>query len=310
MYYNNFNYTNKQSFKSRIKYFYKQNKYLSYLIFINIGVWVLVFITNLFVKTFNSNSPINAITKTNFFLKYFALPGSIEAFIKKPWTIITYMFVHERFLHLLYNILILYFAGTIFNSFIKQKKILTTYLVGGIVGGISFLIFCNTALTTPSLSIALGASAGVLSVLLAVVAYIPNLHIKVFLTNTIKLKYIALILILLDLINLRNGNAGGYFAHIGGIAFGYLYGLYIKNKVVNKKPNIFIKIKRYFINLSNKRKAKQREKIIKKEKKQKEKKEQAKQEKINLILKKISESGYSSLSNEEKDLLFSNQNKK
>lgn len=311
MFYNNFNYSNnQQSFKSKIKYFYKQNKYLSYLISINFIVWLLVFITNLFVNTFNSNSPINAINKTNIFLKYFALSGNLNTFIKMPWTILTYMFVHERFLHMLYNVLILYFAGTIFNSFIKQKKLLIAYLVGGIIGGIFFLIFCNSKGIYSNLSIAIGASAAVLSILLAIVAYIPNLQVRVFLNSTIKLKYIAIILIFLDLLNLRNGNAGGYFAHLGGVVFGFIYGLSIRNKTANINANLFVKIKKYFLEKSEKRENKKQEKLLKKKELKKEKEKQKKQEKINLILKKISESGYSSLNDEEKDLLFSNQNKK
>ena len=223
------------------------------------------------------------------------LPSSTEEVIKKPWSLISYMFIHDNFIHLLFNLIWLHFGGKLFLQYLNQKQLLYTYILGGLFGGILFIIAFNNlpALIPYSENAkALGASASVLAIFFAIATYIPNFQVSIPFIGFIKLKHIALIYIILDFLNIPNGNAGGHIAHLGGAIFGFFYVKKFTQKSAKNKQNQFLS---YLKNIFNFQKSKNKKSYKMKE--------------IDLILEKISKSGYNSLTKIEKELLFKSSKK-
>ena len=223
------------------------------------------------------------------------LPSSTEEIIKKPWSLISYMFIHDNFIHLLFNLIWLHFGGKLFLQYLNQKQLLYTYVLGGLFGGIVFIIAFNNlpALIPYSENAkALGASASVLAIFFAIATYIPNFQVSIPFIGFIKLKHIALIYIILDFLNIPNGNAGGHIAHLGGAIFGFFYVKQFTQKSAKNKQNQFLS---YLKNIFNFQKSKNKKSYKMKE--------------IDLILEKISKSGYNSLTKIEKELLFKSSKK-
>ena len=223
------------------------------------------------------------------------LPSSTEEIIKKPWSLISYMFIHDNFIHLLFNLIWLHFGGKLFLQYLNQKQLLYTYVLGGLFGGIVFIIAFNNlpALIPYSENAkALGASASVLAIFFAIATYIPNFQVSIPFIGFIKLKHIALIYIILDFLNIPNGNAGGHIAHLGGAIFGFFYVKKFTQKSAKNKQNQFLS---YLKNIFNFQKSKNKKSYKMKE--------------IDLILEKISKSGYNSLTKIEKELLFKSSKK-
>jgi membrane associated rhomboid family serine protease len=181
------------------------------------------------------------------------LPSSTEEVIKKPWSLISYMFIHDNFIHLLFNLIWLHFGGKLFLQYLNQKQLLYTYILGGLFGGILFIIAFNNlpALIPYSENAkALGASASVLAIFFAIATYIPNFQVSIPFIGFIKLKHIALIYIILDFLNIPNGNAGGHIAHLGGAIFGFFYVKQFTQKSAKNKQNQFLSyLKNIFNNL-------------------------------------------------------------
>ena len=223
------------------------------------------------------------------------LPSSTEEVIKKPWSLISYMFIHDNFIHLLFNLIWLHFGGKLFLQYLNQKQLLYTYVLGGLFGGILFIIAFNNlpALIPYSENAkALGASASVLAIFFAIATYIPNFQVSIPFIGFIKLKHIALIYIILDFLNIPNGNAGVHIAHLGGAIFGFFYVKQFTQKSAKNKQNQFLS---YLKNIFNFQKSKNKKSYKMKE--------------IDLILEKISKSGYNSLTKIEKELLFKSSKK-
>ena len=280
-----------------IKKKFSNGNSLTKLIYINVGVFLLV--QSLYVFSFLFSLPILTITD------YFSLPANTSVLAKKPWSIITYMFLHKEFTHLLLNMLWLYFGGKIFLSFFDNKKLTSTYVLGGISGAMLFIISFNLfpafENSLPN-AMALGASASVLAIIMAISTKSPNYIIRLFIIGNVKLKHIAVFSIALDILSIPQGNAGGRIAHLGGAFFGYLYVKQLNGG--NDMARGFNKIMDYLTsmlrNTPKLKKAYSRKKSdqdFRKEKIQ----EQAK---IDKILDKIAKSGYEGLTKQEKDILF------
>ena len=223
------------------------------------------------------------------------LPSSTEEVIKKPWSLLSYMFIHDNFIHLLFNLIWLHFGGKLFLQYLNQKQLLYIYVLGGLCGGILFITAFNNL---PALipfsenAKALGASASVLAIFFAIATYIPNFQVSIPFIGFIKLKHIALIYITLDFLNISSGNAGGHIAHLGGAVFGFFYVKQFTKKAVKNEKYQFVS---YLKNIFNFQKSKNKKSYEMKE--------------IDLILEKISRSGYNSLTKIEKELLFKSSKK-
>ena len=242
-------------------------------------------------------------------LEWLSLPKEFDAFLLKPWSLITYGFAHFGFWHLLFNMAVLYFIGRSFSNLFNVKLSLNIYFMGILIGGLAFL---GVYAIMPSGILdgagpLVGASAGVHAALIFLSTYIPNYEVRIF-TFSIKLKYIAMVLVAMDILGLFGTNPGGNVAHLGGDILGYLYASQLqKGRDIGKG---FERIMDAFSNLF-KRQKKSRLKTVHRGKSKsyaghtkKEFDEFNNQKQIDLILDKISKSGYESLSSEEKEILF------
>jgi len=281
---------------------------------VNIIVFIIINVISLFFFLYQINPENNQSVGISKIIGWLAVPSNIHSLFLKPWTLISYMFLQENILHLLFNILVLYFSGKIFLEYLNKQQLLLTYFLGGIFGAIlyiaSYNIFPAFHDSLPY-SVALGSSASVLAILIAIATYIPNYQVNLMFIGKLKLKYIAITFVLLDILSIEKENPGGHIAHLGGALWGFSYiNIFLKNLALDKnsKKNNFKDILKYF-NFkkkshlkevySNKRPLTDEEYNFIKSQRQK---------KIDNILDKISKSGYSSLTKEEKELLFKNSN--
>jgi len=287
--------------KEEIKESFKEGSILTKLIYVNLGIFVLLVKVVFFLFA----------PKSDFLIfEWFSLPANVNTLLVRPWTIISYMFLHESFLHILFNMLWLYWFGKIFLQFIDEKKLLSVYILGGISGGLFYILSFNVFPAFREIipfSFALGASASVVAVVVAISFLIPNYELSLMFIGKVKLKYIAFASILIDIISIASTNAGGHLAHLGGAIFGYLFIVrYKKNKNISSGFANFI----YSIGILFRPK----EKIKVSYKKTKtdwdyNAQKVNERENIDHILDKISKSGYDSLTKEEKAKLF-NMSKK
>jgi len=288
-----------------IKKSFSQGNSLIKLIYINIAVFILVALTA--ITGFLLTNPLIA-EKT---IDLLAVPSSLGSLLIKPWTLITYMFLHKDVWHILFNMLWLYWFGTIFLQYLDQKKLVSVYLLGGISGAILYILSFNIFPAFRDLvgeSVAIGASASVMAVVIAIAAYVPDYTVSLFLFGRIKIKYMALAIFVLTSFMDFSVNSGGKLAHIGGALFGYLYTLNLRQgKDLGKGINRIIDSVVTFLKPGKKMKVTYKKPADDYEY-NKVKAEQ--QTKINAILDKISKAGYDSLTKEEKDTLFRESQKR
>ena len=285
------------SILNNLKKEFKKGTILNKIIYINVGVFLLFSILGVFSFMFQFNlSPI---------LDQLYLPAENSKLLSQPWSLITYMFLHIGFLHLLFNMVWLHFAGKIFLQYLNPKQLLSTYILGGASGGLIFIVAYNHI---PALAIytqnahVLGASAAVLAIMTAIATYTPNYSVRFPFIGTVKLKHIAIFSIMLDLLSIPKGNAGGHIAHLGGALFGYLY-----IKQLKKGNDFSIGFTKWINNIANLFKTKSKLKTVHKRKKtdiQFNTEKSALQKSVDIVLEKISKSGYDSLSKKEKETLF------
>jgi len=276
------------------------------LIAVNIVVWFLLALVQL--AGFLSEPPGTAgdqLWLANV-LSWIGVPASIPTLLQRPWTIMTYMFVQEGFWHLFFNMIWLFWFGKIFMEFKPGRSIYFIYLIGGISGAVAFIMAYNlfpVFQESISLATTIGASASVLAITIATAVLVPDYSVNLMFIGPVKIKYIAVFTVVLDILMIRSGNAGGHFAHIGGALSGALYIYFIRYNVrgVSGLSNIEAIITRVF-RRKQMRKVHSTQRPLSDEEYNKQK--VLKQQKIDLILDKISRSGYSSLSSEEKDILF------
>lgn len=222
-------------------------------------------------------------------LNWIALSSDLNLLILKPWTIASYSIVHLDFFHLLSNVLILYYIGNLFLTFFHKSQLLTVY-IGGLVSGA--LLFLVIAFIKNDTLILIGASGAVTAVFVALATKIPHYELKLLLFGFVKLWVLAAIWVGLSLIQLTSMNYGGAIAHLGGALFGYLY--------------IYLSLNNFTLFSFNKKSKHQFKKIHKSKVKKSNVNivDDERQAKIDVILDKISNSGYDSLSKEEREFLF------
>ncbi len=241
-------------------------------------------------------------------MQWFELPKDFYTFIVRPWTIITYSFFHGGIWHIFWNMMVLYFAARIFLNLFGPRRFINVYFLGVILGGLMFLLSYNVFPALMGINSSLiGASAGVTAVLIFVCTYIPNQEVRFFFFN-IKLWYIGVFVVLIDLVQIpTGGNAGGHLAHLGGAFLGYLYASQLaKGRDIGDG---FSKMLDAVAGLFKRREKKPPLKTVYRKKTRETTQnvnyqKESRQRKIDAILDKISKSGYESLSKEEKDFLF------
>ena len=231
----------------------------------------------------------------------------------RPWTVITYMFVHLDFFHVFFNMLMLWFSGRLFMDLLGGKRLVGNYLLGGVAGWLFYALAYNYI---PGIrgsgdgSDILGASASVMAVFIGIASYRPDMVVNLLIFGAVRLKWIALIYLVLDLVSIRQGNnSGGHLAHVGGALYGYLAATQLKKG--SDWSGAFMDQLQRIGSLFTRRKGPRlrvekmdRRKVRVLQDSDFNATKRAKEERVNAILDKISRSGYDSLSKEEKDFLF------
>ena len=277
-----------------LKSFFLQKNVLSRLILINATIWIICLFISIFTWLFN-------ISDISFVTKLFAVPSDLSALADKPWSVFTYMFLQEEFWHLFFNMLMLYYGGKIFLQYLSQKQLLLTYIIGGLFGAMFFILSFNAFPVFENMkghAFALGSSASVLSILIAAATYRPDYTLNLFLLGQVKMKWVAIVFVIIDFLSITKGNSGGHIAHLGGALWGFLYASMIKNdfdiyKIFKKRAKIRVKT----VNSDNYQKRPKTDEQYNAER-------ALEQEEIDRILEKIAKNGYSSLSDKEKEFLF------
>lgn len=289
------------SIPQEIKDSFRYGSILTKLIYVNIAVFLLFRFIQLFMVLGTGDGG-----GIQLWLSFFSVPSDPVQLLKQPWSVFTYMFLHFDFLHLLFNTLYLYWFGKLFLQFIESRWLLRLYFMGGLAGAALYILAFNLVpgfFVFSKSSILLGASAAVMAILFAVSAFRPNFTVQLFFIGEVKLKYVALVAFLIDIISIPTlNNTGGHLAHIGGALIGLYFGLQWASKGLpaipkkekrptgsgwfQKKSNLTVTHKRSYSDLEYNTIKVQRQK------------------EVDRILEKIKHSGYDSLSASEKKTLF------
>ena len=271
-------------------------------IYINAGVFVVTTLVSVFLLLFNMGGAS--------WMEYLELPAYIPQLLSRPWTLFTYMFLHNGVLHLLFNMLWLYWFGQLFLSFFSARHFRGLYLLGGLCGGLFYLLAYNVfPYFTPYIygSYLLGASASVLAVVVATAVREPEYRVNFMFIGAVRLKYVALFMVVTDLLFVTSGNGGGHIAHLGGALAGWCFAWSLRKGVdmtkwINGVIDWFtggfrVKLKSKKPKMKVNRGGRADDYDYNARKKQQS-------EEIDRILDKLKQSGYSSLTNEEKKRLF------
>ncbi|HEY8781153.1 MAG TPA: rhomboid family intramembrane serine protease [Mucilaginibacter sp.] len=266
---------------------------LNLLIGINIIVFLLVNVASVVARSFFSTNIISYYSD-----EYLSLPAYLPKLLTHFWTPVTYMFMHAGIWHILFNMLWLYWFGQIFEEYLGKKRILGLYFMGGLAGAFLFVLSYNTLPVfthSPGLvagSTLVGASASVMAIMVATATLLPDYTISLILIGPVRLKWLVLVLVLIDFLGITGFNAGGELSHLGGALIGFLY-----IKQLHRGHDWIGNIAKLF------KPQKAKMKVVANNPSRKSY-DLPRQEEIDLILDKISRSGYDSLSKQEKEILF------
>lgn len=279
---------------------------LKKLIIVNVSVFLLINLLNVFTSLFAMNEWI-----VEDVVRVLSVPAEFGSLAKQPWTLLTYMFIHQDILHILFNMLMFFWMGRLFTEYLGSKRLLSVYILGGLCGALMYIIAYNlfpAFQTSVSFSMLLGASAAVIAILVAIAVLLPEHEFYLLIIGSVKLKYIAIVLVALYVISIPKGNAGGHFSHLGGALFGFIFmRQYKKGNDITRGFSLLLD------SIANIFRGQPRLKTVHRRKMSDEEyasSKKANQEVIDGILDKISQSGYESLTKEEKEILFNVSKKK
>lgn len=291
---------------------FRTGNILYQLIVINVVVFVVFNIFTFVLLSMAGQHDLFLVIKY-----YLAVPSNLSELVFRPWTLLTYMFLHEDFMHILFNMLVLYWFGRIITEYLGQNKILGLYVWGALAGVALYLLAYNTLPLYDQVSqnsVLLGASAGVLAIVVGAATFQPNFVVHLLLIGPVRIKYIAAFIVLMSFYRSVGSNAGGELAHLGGAALGYAFMRQLQNGNDWSRPIVgFVNwVKSFFkpqpkIKVSYRKEEKKstRSSRFKSRSSASSKKaQQTSQDEIDAILDKISEKGYDALSKEEKQKLF------
>ena len=289
-----------------IKYEFNKGDTIIRLIFLNIVVFVLMNLGTFIFNIIMDNQALAAAYQS-----IFTLPADLGKLVRRPWTILTHMFAHGGIFHILFNMLWLYWMGRILREFLGDSKILPLYIYGALTGAalyiISFNLLAGFSDRVPFAE-ALGASAAVMAIVIATATLLPDYSIGLLFFGQVKLKWLALVFILFDIVGINGMNAGGSIAHLGGALFGYIFIKQLQrgndfsrgfNKLQDSVMNLFSGRRKPKVSYKNTSRIKDNSARAETHSNNKDQ-----QERLDAILDKIAQSGYDSLSKDEKEFLF------
>ncbi|MES2240062.1 MAG: rhomboid family intramembrane serine protease [Bacteroidota bacterium] len=279
-----------------LKLQYKLGGITNRLIYWNVGCFLISYVLPRLLSLVNIDVD---------FLQYVSLSSNPTDLLWKPWSLISYSFFHFDFFHILFNLLVLNFASQLFLTFFTQKQFLGLYILGAIFAGGIFVAsyyFMNIS------GAVVGASAAIMAILVAATTYQPLMQVRLMLIGNVKLWHITAVLLILDLMQISQENMGGHISHLAGAFFGFIFIRALENGT--DMSLIVTRIIDFFANSFRKSQSTPFKKVHKNYSRPVEKrtsrivtKDKAQQQ-IDEILDKISQSGYDSLTKEEKDFLF------
>ena len=279
------------SYLNDLKYKYSGFSIAEKIILLNIILFFIPYFINTLLFLFNLNSKS--------YIEIFLLSPELNDLIIRPWTIITYSFVHNGFFHLFWNMILLYYISRMILNLFSPSTFINVYFLGVIVGGILFLFsYSFFPVFKGDISSMGGSSAGVMAAIIFMCTYSPDNEIRLFFFN-LKLKYIGILFFVFDIIQIPYGNSGGHIAHVGGAILGFFYA----RNLINGRDigSSFEYLWKFFFRKRKNKEGKaffqDNPKIYKKPDKSE------KQKRVDAILDKISKSGYESLSDKEKNFL-------
>ena len=280
-----------------IKRTYRQGTMLMRIIYINIAVFVLLHVVALVGILIN--------VPTQDLVTWVQMPSDLWRLAHTPWTPVTYMFAHYDLLHILFNMLWLYWLGRIFLEYFTPKRLSALYVLGGLGGAALYLLAMNML---PHFAghnnFLMGASASVIAIVVAVAVWAPDYKIGLLFIGEISLKWVAIVTIGIDLLSVDAGNAGGHIAHLGGAAVGAIYATALKRGTDITRPlNACLD---WLASLFVRRESGVGQPVGGKayDKRQAAASDRPTEAEIDAILDKIKRSGYTSLTNHERDVLF------
>ena len=289
---------------TELKNTFKRGNIFIQLIFINVGIFLVTTLLSILFQLFNRSADT--------LLRLFELPASSVKFITQPWSLFSYMFMHADLLHILFNMLWLYWFGPLFLHFFSGKHLRGLYIFGGICGGVLYMLSYNIfPYFRPMVdySMMVGASASILAIVLATAYREPNYQVRLLFLGAVRLKYFALFVVVTDLLFLTSNNAGGHIAHIGGALAGVWFAASLNkgtdvtswiNKLLDAIASLFngtIRKKKHKPTMKVHYNRNPKDYDYNANKK-------AQSDEIDRILDKLKKSGYDSLTVEEKKSLF------
>lgn len=283
-----------------LKNFFKQKSVLNWLVILNVGLWLIVAFSNLFLWLYKSQTP-------NVLVDFLSLPADLSVLAHRPWTIVTYMILHSRFWPMLFNVMMLWFGGLVFRNLLSEKQLAWTYVIGGLVGALLFVLAYNVFPAfeaARSSAMVMGATASVFAVLVAAFAYSPDYAIPLLVFGKMKFLWIVVIFLVIDLASISPENAGTYIAHFGGALYGLAYGFLLRKgfKLGQlEKP----KMRRPKMEYTPYEEVYDEPQVPRSDEEYNYQKAE-KERNVDAILDKIAKSGYASLTQKEKEFLFKN----
>ncbi len=294
---------------------YRNENIVGKYIYINVAVYLIIAFVGVFATLFNAVLPIAEV------VSLLELPASLGELLYQPWSLLTYMFMHEGFMHIMWNMLALYGFGRIFLNFYSTRHFIGVYFLGGIIGGLFFVgaynIFPYFAPIVDGAHL-VGASAAIMAVIVAAALRSPNTTVNLLILGPMRLITLAAITVVVSVLLLSSDNAGGNFAHLGGALTGAIFSIMLNKghdvtTLINVAGDFFSKMLTK-IRGALKRKPKMR--FTRTEGAAKHSadyeynaRRREKEDEMNEILEKVKRSGYSSLTDDEKKRLFDSSQK-
>jgi membrane associated rhomboid family serine protease len=279
---------------------------LKRLLLLNVGVFVLLILGSVLAIPLLSDGRTAPGLRQRIASEWLAAPSDLRHLLLRPWTVVTYMFTHTGLGHIFWNLVLLWFAGRRFEDLLGGARLVGTYVLGGLFGLLLFIVAEQVG-ATPGVRLptVMGASAGVMAVLVGIATYRPTMEVHLLLIGPVKLMYIAAVLVLLDLMGIGSHDGVAHAAHMGGALYGYLAAMGLKRgtdtslgftRGLERLAGVFRRRKPRMrvAHGSGRGRSDAQHNAAKRDQ----------QARVDAILDKISRSGYDSLSKEEKDFLF------
>lgn len=301
------------AFIDNVKYRYKVASMPLKFIYINVAVFLLLRVVGVVCFLIGIEPKL--------FLNFVELPSSFSSLVGEPWTMLTYMFAHYDILHILFNMLVLYWFGRLFLEAFNPKQFAALYIIGGIGGGLLYMLSYSLLVPYRGISGSLiGASASIMAIVIAIAMKLPHYRINLLLFGAVSLKWVAIIYVVIDFLSITGSNSGGHIAHLGGAMCGALFTVLINRGTDITKPinNAIDKLVGWVNSLKQSGK---KNTFVKNSKKSSARPDNGTtyssgmmskddEAKLDAILDKIKKSGYTSLTDEEKRQLFQVSNKR